>query len=330
MTDTDHDVELSVIIPVGSRHSEVAQLYADYKVGLSSIGKRYEFIFVLDGPRREIAKTLEQLLNEGERITVVRLTRSFGEATALMAGFETAVGSVIVTLPAYHQIDSADVSRLLAALESSDLAIGRRWPRAGGLLERFRREVFHVLLAWVTRLRFHDLGCGARAFDRRVLEGIQLYGDQHRFFAVLAERQGFRVQEVDVRQSAKDRFDGAYRLHDYIRGLLDIFTVFFLVRFTKQPLRFFGTVGVMTFAIGALLVTWLVVERLFLGQALAGRPALLLSSLLVVLGLQLFALGVLGELMIFTHARTLKDYQIESVIQFHGATPPGAPGNRST
>ncbi len=330
MVDRQAGIELSVVVPVGVRSADAVQIHAAYKAGLDALGRTYELIFVLDGPREQFAAGLRSLLEAGHRFTVVSLSRQFGEATALMAGFETAVGSVIVTLPAYHQIDSADVSRLLAALESSDLAIGRRWPRAGGLLERFRREVFHVLLAWVTRLRFHDLGCGARAFDRRVLEGIQLYGDQHRFFAVLAERQGFRVQEVDVRQSAKDRFDGAYRLHDYIRGLLDIFTVFFLVRFTKQPLRFFGTVGVMTFAIGALLVTWLVVERLFLGQALAGRPALLLSSLLVVLGLQLFALGVLGELMIFTHARTLKDYQIESVIQFHGATPPGAPGNRST
>jgi hypothetical protein len=121
---------------------------------------------------------------------------------------------------------------------------------------------------------------------------------------------------VDVQQSPKDRFTGVYEPREYTRGLLDIFTVFFLVRFTKKPLRFFGMVGVTTFAVGALAVTWLVIERLFFGQALADRPALLLASLLVVLGLQLFALGLLGELMIFTHARGLKDYQIERVIQF--------------
>jgi hypothetical protein len=149
-----------------------------------------------------------------------------------------------------------------------------------------------------------------------VLEEIQLYGDQHRFLAVLADRQGFRVQEVDVRQSPKDHFAGVYQPREYTRGLLDIFTVFFLVRFTKKPLRFFGMVGITIFAVGALLVTWLVVERAFFGQALADRPALLLSSLLLVLGLQLFALGLLGELMIFTHARSLKDYQVQSIIEF--------------
>ena len=318
-TDRTSDIELSVIIPVGDRHADAAGLYAEYKAGLDAIGQSYEIIFVLDGPHAAFAAGIKGLLEDGERFNVVGLTRSFGEATAIMAGFEQALGDTIVTLPAYHQIEAADVVKLVSTLGESDVAIGRRWPRAGGPLERLRRWMFHGLLAWVTKLQFSDLGCGARAFHRRVLEEIQLYGDQHRFLAVLADRQGFRVREVDVRQSPKDRFTGIYGPREYTRGFLDIFTVFFLVRFTKKPLRFFGMVGVSTFAFGALLVAWLVIERLFFGQPLAERPALLLSSLLVVLGLQLFALGLLGELIIFTHARAIKDYQIERVIHFSAA-----------
>jgi glycosyltransferase involved in cell wall biosynthesis len=316
MVERNFDVELSVIVPVGSRQADPATLHAEYKAGLDTLGQRYELIFVLDGPREKFAAGLRTLLDNGQRFTVISLSRSFGEATALMAGFEHASGQTIVTLPAYHQIEASEVAKLVAGLDSADVVIGRRWPRVGGPFERMRRAAFHGLLGWVTRLKFHDLGCGARAMDRRVLEEIQLYGDQHRFLAVLADRQGFRVREVDVQQSPKDRFTGVYEPREYTRGLLDIFTVFFLVRFTKKPLRFFGMVGVTTFAVGALAVTWLVIERLFFGQALADRPALLLASLLVVLGLQLFALGLLGELMIFTHARGLKDYQIERVIQF--------------
>jgi glycosyltransferase involved in cell wall biosynthesis len=316
MVERNFDVELSVIVPVGSRQADPATLYAEYKAGLDTLRQRYELIFVLDGPREKFAAGLRTLLDGGQRFTVISLSRSFGEATALMAGFEHASGQAIVTLPAYHQIEAVEVAKLVAGLDSADVVIGRRWPRVGGPFERMRRAAFHGLLGWVTRLKFHDLGCGARAMDRRVLEEIQLYGDQHRFLAVLADRQGFRVREMDVQQSPKDRFTGVYEPREYTRGLLDIFTVFFLVRFTKKPLRFFGMVGVTTFAVGALAVTWLVIERLFFGQALAERPALLLASLLVVLGLQLFALGLLGELMIFTHARGLKDYQIERVIQF--------------
>jgi len=321
------EVELSVIVPVCSRRAAPAGLYAEYKAGLDALGQIYEIIFVLDGPCDEFAAGLKKLLADGETFNVIGLSRTFGEATALMAGFEHASGQTIVTLPAYQQIEAADVAKLITALDSNDVAIGRRWPRAGGMLERIRRRLFHGLLAWVTDLRFQDLGCGARAFDRRVLEEIQLYGDQHRFLAVLADRQGFRVREVDVRQSPRDRYAGVYGPPAYTRGLLDIFTIFFLVRFTKRPLRFFGMVGAMIFAVGAVAVTILVVERLFLNQGLAERPALLLASLLVVLGMQLFALGLLGELLIFTHARTIKDYQIERVIQFsrNSESRPGHP-----
>jgi glycosyltransferase involved in cell wall biosynthesis len=261
------------------------------------------------------------LLERGEKFTVIVLSRSFGEASALTAGFEYATGKTIVTLPAYHQIEPADIGKLIDGLDEADVVIGRRWPRAGGPFERLRRDLFHGLLAWVTRVRFRDLGCGARAIDRRVLQEIQVYGDQHRFIALLADRQGFRIREIDVRQSPRDRFAGIYEPRVYTRGFLDIFTVFFLVRFTKKPLRFFGMAGVTTFAVGALAITWIVVERLFFDRALAERPALLLASLLVVLGAQLFALGLLGELIIFTHARGLKDYQIESVIQYSTHVP---------
>jgi len=324
MIERRSDVELSIIIPVGKRHAEATSLYTEYKSGLDALDQSYEIIFVLDGPRERFAEELRALLAKGEQFTVVGLTREFGEATALMAGFEQASGQAIVTLPAYHQIEASEITKLVRTAETCDVVISRRWPRVGGPFERMRRAFFHGLLGWVTRLQFRDLGCGARAFDRRVLEEIQLYGDQHRFLAVLADRQGFKVREVDVRQSPKDRYDGGYALREYARGLLDIFTIFFLVRFTKRPLRFFGMLGVGTFAIGALLVTWIVVQRLVFGQPLAERPALLLSSLLVVLGLQLFALGLLGELIIFTHARSTKDYQVERVIRYGPSRKPAS------
>ena len=308
--------ELSAIVPVGRRYADAIALHAEYKAGLDALGRSYELIYVLDGPCEKFAAGLRALLADGERFTVISLTRSFGESTALMAGFEQSTGESILTLPAYHQVVGSELEKLVEALSDCDLAIGRRWPRAGGAFERMRRRLFHGLLGSVTGVRFRDLGCGVRAFTRRVLGDIQLYGDQHRFLAVLADRQGFTVREVDLRQSPADRFEGVYRPREYARGFLDIFTIFFLARFTKKPLRFFGMVGVTIFVIGTGLVAWMVFERLYFGQPLAGRPALLLSTLLVVLGLQLFALGLLGELIIFTHARAIKDYQIERVIQF--------------
>ena len=119
-----------------------------------------------------------------------------------------------------------------------------------------------------------------------------------------------------IAQSPLDRYKAGYPMREYAHRVLDIFTVFFLVRFTKKPLRFFGMVGATTFVIGALLVAYLAVDRLVFLHPLADRPALLLSSLLVVLGMQLFAIGLLGELIIFTHARDIKDYQIDEVVRY--------------
>jgi len=306
--------DFSVIIPVGERHADIANLYAEYRAALRALGLRFECIFVVDGPQRDIADALRRIHGEGEEVTVVSLTRAFGEATALMAGFQHARGRFIATLPAYYQIEAGEVGKLLHALDSADLVIAHRSPRAGGPFESLRRRTFHRLIAAVTGTRFNDLGCTARVMKREVMEEIALYGDQHRFLPLLAVRQGFRVTEVAVRQSAHDRFEGVYRPREYAHRALDIFTVFFLVRFTKKPLRFFGMLGVTTFGIGGLLLAWLVFDRLVLRHALADRPALILSSLLVVIGLQLFALGLLGELIIFTHAREIKDYQIEKVV----------------
>ena len=165
--DTDR-VPLSVIMPVGNRHAaDISALYAEYKAGLAPLDVPYEFIVVLDGPRPQVAAALQRLLERGENLIVISLTKRFGEATALMAGFQRASGRVIITAPAYHQIQGAEVGKLVRALDKADLAIGRRWPRVGTRFEVLRRDVFHRLIATGGQ-KFNDLGCGARAMKRRV------------------------------------------------------------------------------------------------------------------------------------------------------------------
>lgn len=316
---------VSIVIPVSDRCADLGELHRSYKTGIQATGRRYEFIYVLDGPQPQAAAALTALRREGESLTLITLARFFGESTALMAGFEKASGEIIVTLPAYHQIDSSEIGTLIAGLDGCDMAIAHRWPRAGGAFERMRRAGFHRFVKSVTRQDFHDLGCGARAMKRIVCSELQLYGDLHRFIPVLADRQGFRVREVKVKQSPKDQFDHIYRPREYTRRMLDILTVLFLFRFTKRPLRFFGSIGFTMSALGVLGILVMVVERMFFGQALGERPALLLASLLTVLGLQLLAIGLLGELIIFTHARQVKDYQVAEIVHFPDTEIPTRP-----
>lgn len=311
---TTDKAEVTVIVPVGERYDHVRSLYNDYKHGLKGSGLKYEFIYVLDGDFSDVLAQLKSLQGEGEPIKIVKLAKRFGEATALNAGFENSSTNLILTLPAYYQVEPSELPKLLNELQNHDMVIGRRYPRVDSRFNRFQTRLFHWVVNMITGSSFQDLGCDVRAFKRQVVTEVPLYGDQHRFFPLLVSRQGFRIKELDVAQSAKEKFLRVHRPGVYPRRLLDLLTVFFLVKFTKKPLRFFGLIGIATFAVGGLITLYLIVERLYLGIALADRPALLLSSLLVVLGIQIFALGLIGELIIFTHAKQMKEYTIDEII----------------
>ena len=306
--------QLSVIVPITERHDDLREVYGAYRQALSELGRSYEFIFVLDGDFPQAEAALRSLMEEGEKLTIVKMARWFGEATALTAGFEQSGGEIILTLPPYLQVEPAEIGKLLECLDGCDLAIGWRYPREDSLLNRIQNRAFHMLLRHLTGQDFHDLGCGARAMKRQVMEELQLYGDQHRFLPLLAYRQGFKVREVQMRQAAADRGQRIYSMGIYLRRLLDILTIFFLIKFTKKPFRFFGLMGSSVFIIGSILLAYLAVDRLAFDVALANRPLLLLSSLLIVLGIHIFAIGLIGEIIIFTHARDLKEYTIEEII----------------
>lgn len=313
-TPLDSTAKIDVIVPVSERYDNVRVLYAAYKDALQASGHSFEFTYVLDGHFPEVTKHLDSLRNEGESIKIIKLSRWFGEATVLTAGFANSTGNVILTLPAYYQVEPSEIGKVLTDMSNCDMVIGRRYPRIDSVFNRVQTSVFSWLVSIITGSRFRDLGCGVRAFKRAVAKEIPVYGDQHRFLPLLASRQGFRVKEVNVAQSSKEKSLRVYRPGVYPRRLLDLLTVFFLVKFTKKPLRLFGLIGTATFAIGGAITAYLIIQRLFFGMPLAERPALLLSSLLVVLGVQIFALGLIGELIIFTHAKDIKEYTIEEII----------------
>jgi len=307
-------IELSAIVPVTGRYDDVAELYGLYKKGLEDTGKSYEIIYVVDGEYPEVMDVLKRLVAEGERVKIIKLARWFGEATALTIGIQHSSGNILLTLPAYQQVEASEIPRLVERLRDCDMVIARRWPRKDSILNRIQSGVFHMLLNPVSEFKFHDIGCGVRVFKNLVAKEINIYGDQHRFLPILAHKYGFRVLEVDAAQSKMDIPSRIYSPGIYVRRILDIFSIFFLVKFTKKPLRFFGILGSSVFTAGFLILLYLLYTKLFQGVALGDRPILLLGTLLIVLGVQVFAIGLLGEIIIFTHAKDIKEYTIDQVI----------------
>ncbi|MGH8195593.1 MAG: glycosyltransferase [Woeseiaceae bacterium] len=309
-------IEISAIVPVIELVDPTGNLVRQYLEALDQTGKQFELVYVLDGKHVGTLKHLTEIASNEHRLRIVQLAKNFGEASALTAGFACTTGKVIMTLPAYAQVEIAEIPRVLDELLNCDVAVATRVPRsaAASRFNIIRRRLFHWLVRKATGESFSDMGCGVRALKRDVADELPIYGDQYRFFALLATRRGFKVNEVKVKENERDQVFDRHGITDYLARLLDIFAIVFLTRFTKKPLRFFGAIGSIIFAFGSVFLIYVIIQRLFFGVGLADRPALLLTSLMVVLGLQVFALGLLGELIIFTHAKEMKEYTIEKIV----------------
>ena len=313
-----NQIDLSAIIIYYEKYSydNVTELHTAYKASLEASNLNYEFIYVIDGKLTAVIDELSKLYNAGERIKVIKLGKWFGDATALQVGFEQSSGQLILTLPSFKQVDESDIPKLIKAVKDKDMVVSWRFPRLDGMLNNLQSKVFNKIIKMIVGSNFHDMKCLVKVFKREVLDKIYMYGDQDRFLPLIADKYGFKVEEVKVTQAKKDAVQKFYPFSSYITRFLELMSIFFLVKFTKKPIRFFGSTGLITFVLGFILAIILFIERAFMGVGLADRPIVLVSILLMIFGIQSFAIGLVGELIIFTHAKDVKDYIIESVIDY--------------
>jgi len=308
---------LSVIIPVVERHGDLERLFEEYSREARRTCLSVEFLFVVDRREEETIPLLRKIQAEsGDEVVLLLLGGQFGESTALSLGIERARGDVIVTAAAYFQVDPqglAQAVRLVVAGEA-DFVAGCRYPRSDSWFNRLQSRIFHSLVGSLTNTRFQDLSCGFRVLRADVARNLQIYGGLHRFLPILAETQGFRVCELPLRQHGDDADTRYYGVQLYLKRLLDILTVFFIAKFTRRPLRFFGLLGIVLAVPGVLVIAYLGVYRLMQMGPIADRPLLLFGVLLLTVGFQSLSLGLIGEVIIFTHARKLRQYRVAEVI----------------
>lgn len=305
---------VSVVVPVAERCDDLAEVYRAHAAVLERRGERFEFLFVVaPGFEREMGLLFALAAAEAP-LRVIALPRAYGEAAALSLGFREARGAVVVTVPAYFQTDPEGLDRVLGGLaEGHDLVVARRWPRTDAWVNRVQNVAFHAITRRTTGAALHDVSCGLRAIRREVALEVRPYGDLHRFLPLMAYQRGFDVAEVEVPQHPADRKARLRGPGIYLRRLLDLVTLLVLFKFVRKPLRFFGLVGAGLFGAGFLVCAALVVYKFAAGAALVDRPLLILGVLLMVLGVQVGSIGLLGEIVIFTHARRLREYEVREV-----------------
>ncbi len=311
-TDT---LDVTVVVPVQSEEAEVREVVEALGAELDREGRSWELIFVFDGVTGPAYGAARELRRERPgQVKSITFKNPFGESVCLSAAFERARGRMIVTSPQYVQVDPVELRRMLQAIEDgADFVTPWRSPRVDPWLNRLQSASFNLIIRQVVRMHFHDLNCYFRVIRREVLEDVAIYGDMYRFLPVIAYRQGYRVVEVKVRHLKEWGKAGFFGLGVYVRRFLDVLAVMFLSKFTLKPLRFFGTVGGIFSLVGFGLCFYVAFEKFAFDVGAAARPALLFGVMLFVLGVQIIGFGLVGEIIIFTQARHLKEYRIERV-----------------
>ncbi len=291
---------LSIVIPVYNEEENLPQLYAETKEACVKLDRDYEILFIDDGSTDNSFSVLNRIQAEDTSVTVIRLRKNFGQTAAMAAGFDHARGDIVITLDADLQNDPQDFGRLLEKIdEGYDIVSGWRADRKDKFLtRRLPSHCANWLISFITKIKLHDYGCTLKAFRREVVENINLYGELHRFIPAIASTIGVSITEIKVNHRPRRFGKSKYGLKRSLKVVFDLLTVKFMLSYSTRPLQIFGIFGLISGAAGAIIGLVLSYQRLILKIGISGRPLLLLSILLVVIGVQFITLGLLAEVMI--------------------------------
>jgi glycosyltransferase involved in cell wall biosynthesis len=292
---------LSFVIPFMDEEAtlrELADRIDQAARGCLRPGESYELVLIDDGSRDGSVKVAEQLVAERAEVKLLELQGNFGKSAALAAGFTEARGEVVFTLDADLQDDPKEIPHFLTKLdEGYDLVSGYKEKRHDPISKVLPSRVFNAMVRSLTGVRLHDVNCGFKAYRAVVLQNLRLYGEMHRFVPVLAHWKRFKIGEIVVEHHSRKHGVSKFGGGRFFRGLMDLLTVFFLLKYERRPAHFFGGVGAVILLAGVAVLSYLSVLWT-MGEPIGRRPLLILGVLCVVVGVQILATGLIAELIV--------------------------------
>lgn len=297
--------EVSVVVPLLDEDESLPELITGLEAALQSF--KFEVILVDDGSKDESWQIIQHLSSSRKWLKAVSHQRNYGKSSALQTGFNIARGKWIATLDADLQDDPAEIPDMIWMLKDGyDLVSGWKRKRQDPITKTIPSRFFNLVTRWVTGIRLHDFNCGLKVYRREVIEEIELFGELHRYVPLLAQWKGYnRIGEKPVRHHKRKYGRTKFGLSRFINGFLDLMTLMLVDRYMSRPMHFFGTLGVLSLVTGGVINLYLFWIKVFDGQSLADRPLLFLGILLVVVGVQFFSIGFLGE--IFNRGRASRE-----------------------
>lgn len=290
--------QISVIVPV---YNEALSLEELVEWISSSLNDRYphEVLLIDDGSSDGSWEKIRELSSRYKEVRGIRFQRNYGKSTALQVGFEEAKGDFVATMDADLQDDPREIPSMIDRLnEGYDLVSGWKKNRKDPLNKTLPSRFFNWFTSKATGIRLNDFNCGLKVYRRDVVKRLDLYGELHRFIPLLAKWEGYgRIGEKAVQHHPRKHGETKFGVSRFMHGFLDLVSLLFVNNYLRRPMHFFGTIGVLLLVAGGGINVYLAIIKFFYGASISGRPLLMLGILLMVLGVQIFSIGFLGELI---------------------------------
>jgi glycosyltransferase involved in cell wall biosynthesis len=315
-------VKYSIVVPFHNEEENVTVLYARLKQVMEQVGDSFELVLVDDGSTDRTYRLMEEIVAVDSRVLVVKLRRNFGQTSALAAGFDHASGEFILAMDGDLQHDPNDIPGFIEKLEEGyDVVSGWRKERIDNfLMRRVPSRCANWLMARLSGVDIHDFGTTFKAYRREVIQSIPLYGEMHRFIPALASWYGASICEIPIKNLNRERGKSHYGIGRTLGVFFDLLTIRFLLKYMSRPLHFFGLLGALGMMTGSLISAILLgIKMLHPRQSLMDEhgPMFVIGAVLIVAGIQMLAIGLLGELQVrhFHASRDAAPYAIERIVR---------------
>ncbi|MEO9966431.1 MAG: glycosyltransferase family 2 protein [Reichenbachiella sp.] len=299
-------LDISVVIPLLNEEQSLPELHDWIDRVMTQKGFRYEVLFVDDGSTDKSWSIISELAEKNNSVKGIKFNRNYGKSAALNIGFNHAIGQVVITMDADLQDSPDEIPGLYdqIAKDGYDLVSGWKKKRFDPIMKTIPSKFFNFVARKFSGIKLHDFNCGLKAYKQEVVKSINVYGEMHRYIPFLAKGQGYtKIGERVVQHQARKYGETKFGLERFIFGFLDLLSISFVSKFKKRPMHFFGSFGTLSFLLGTLITFWVIGRKIYEVQMglpardVVDQPLFFLALVAVIIGVQLFLAGFIGEMM---------------------------------